>query len=263
MSIQSWIKGKIKQREVRKLEPDVDFQFKENYYGDSNIIEGFNFIYCNNYTDKYCKDTYKDIFSYISCVISLPYEAKILKDLMILLNYTLNNHNRVEEYDYIYLKILDNNIQLFLKGDLFFYRTLCNNIHNNIFTKYIRNNLFIEDNPIETPNEYLDCMLNSINCPSKNIDILFIDSNRPHENYKPVIGLSISKNEYKKEKAIIYKRDHMSLINDRYILYTQLDKLTENELNYLINEVKYGDKLIDLLHLTNNDYLDIDEIIEE
>jgi hypothetical protein len=56
MSILSYFKGKKKQREVRNLTPDKEFQFKENYYGDTNVVEGFRFIYCNNYTEKLFKD---------------------------------------------------------------------------------------------------------------------------------------------------------------------------------------------------------------
>ena len=70
MGIKSWIKGKLKQKEMRKLEPDKEFEFEENYYGDTNIIDGFNFLYCNNYTDKLCNiKEYKELtmkyFSYI------------------------------------------------------------------------------------------------------------------------------------------------------------------------------------------------------
>lgn len=41
MNIFKWIKGKKKQREVRNLIPDKDFEFKQNYYGNTNILEGF------------------------------------------------------------------------------------------------------------------------------------------------------------------------------------------------------------------------------
>ena len=267
MSILSWVKGKQKQREVRKLEPDKDFNFEKDYYGDSNIIEGFNFLFCNNYTSKYCDKEYIDIVSFISCVVVLPNEPKVIKDLMILLNH-ITNRSIYISYDYtnIHLELIEDKIHLYIKGDIEFYSLLCKKVYNNIFTKYIRNNIFtdLENNiHIETPNEYLDKMYNNIKCPSKDIDILFIEDNIPFEGYQPVIGLSISKSIYEKEKAVIAKKIESFEVNNRIIMYIQLDKLTEREINYLIENVKHGDKLINLLHQTNSNYLDIDEIIEE
>ena len=78
MSLKSWIKGKLKQREMRKLEPDKNFEFDADYYGDSNIIDGFNFIYCNNYTDKLIigNELEKDVLSFISDGIDTTHEIK-------------------------------------------------------------------------------------------------------------------------------------------------------------------------------------------
>ena len=84
MSIMSLIKGKLKQREVRKLEPDTEFKFEENYY-DTDILDGFSFIYCNNYTDKFCKSSNSNL-SFISCVISLPSELKVIADMSSFVN---------------------------------------------------------------------------------------------------------------------------------------------------------------------------------
>ena len=266
MSLKSWIKGKKKVREVRKLEPDKDFNFEKEFYGNSNIIEGFNFLFCNNYTNKYCDKKYTDIISFISCVVVLPNEPKVIKDLMILLNHITDDKLLTYDYSTIHTELIENKIHLYLKGNIVFYNVLCKEIYNNIFTKYIRNNIFtdLENNiHIETPNEYLDKMYNNIKCPSKDIDILFIEDNIPFEGYQPVIGLSISKSIYEKEKAVIAKRLDDFEVNNRIIMYIQLDKLTEREINYLIENVKHGDKLINLLHQTNSNYLDIDEIIEE
>lgn len=265
MSIKSFIKGKLKQREVKKLEPDENFEFEKEFYGESNIIEGFNFIYCNNYTDKFynSKDMDRQFLSYISCVISLPNELKIIKDLVAFSNSIFDNNIPVALFDYrrIHFKITKTNIQLYLRGDYLFYNDICKRIHNNIFTKYIRNNLFIDDIFIDTPNEYLNNMYSSITNPSKEIDILFIENNIQCESFKPVIGLSID--QYDSHIKINDKR-HFPL-NNRNIVYFEIDKLTEDELSYLINNVKYGDKLLELVHKykTNDDYSDIDEIIDE
>lgn len=265
MSILSWIKGKMKQREMRKLVPDKDFEFEEDYYGNSNIIEGFNFVYCNNYTDKLYNNAAtleKEYLSFISCVISLPAEIKVINDLVNFVNELYEykyRYSNVFLYKNIYIKMNSKNIQLFLRGDLLFYKNLCDKIHNNIFTKYIRNNIFPNGSAIETPNEYLDKLYNSITNPYKDIDILFIEDNVLCKEFKPVIGLSV--NQKYKDKINKFSFP----LNNRYIIYLQLDELNDNELSYLIENVKHGDKLIDLLHKhnTDNDYLDIDEVIEE
>lgn len=268
MGLKSFIKGKLKQREVRKLEPDTDFEFEMNYYGKSNIIEGFNFIYCNNYTEDFSNSTEVDrtLLSFISCVVSLPTEQKVLKDLSDFINHILNNSTPISlmEYNNFYVSIGLDNTQLFLRGDYLFYNNICKNIHNNIFTKYIRNNIFPDETFIETPNEYLDNMYNSINCPSKEVDILFIENRVQCEGFKPVIGLSINKNINNSPINLNAKgRSIPYPINNRMIIYAEIDRFTDEEISYLIDNVKHGDKLIDLLHTTNNDYSDIDEIIEE
>jgi hypothetical protein len=220
MSILSWIKGKKKQREMRKLKPDENFEFEKEYYGDTNILEGFNFIYCNNYTDKFCNinSAYKEELSFISCVISLPTELKTLKDLEIFVNNLFAykyNSNRAFNYNNIYIELGLKEVKLFLRGNLLFYSTICKNIYNNIFTKYIRNNLFPNEFPIETPNEFLDKMYNSINYPSKDIDILFIEDKLLCKNFKPVIGLSI--NPQAKNMQI---RDKFGIpVDKRFITY--------------------------------------------
>ena len=265
MSIKSWIKGKMKQREMRKLEPDKNFEFEENYYGEANIIEGFSFIYCNNYTDKFnstsLADLEKGCLSFISCVISLPAEIKVIIDLVSFMN---NVHeykfSSVLKYKNIYIKMNTKNIQLFLRGDLNFYKNLCDKIRNNIFTKYIRNNIFPNGMSIETPNEYLDKIYNSITNPYKDIDILFIEDNVLCKEFKPIIGLSVNKKYEDKIDKVSWTTS-----NNRIIIYLQIDELSDNEISYLIENVKHGDKLINLFHkhLTDNDYLDIDEVIEE
>ena len=256
MSIKSWIKGKMKQREMRKLKPDKDFEFEENYYGEANIIEGFSFIYCNNYTDKFNSTTLADLekgcLSFISCVISLPAEIKVIIDLVSFMN---NVHeykfSSVLKYKNIYIKMNTKNIQLFLRGDLNFYKNLCDKIRNNIFPNGMS---------IETPNEYLDKIYNSITNPCIDIDILFIEDNVLCKEFKPIIGLSVNKKYEDKIDKVSWTTS-----NNRIIIYLQIDELSDNEISYLIENVKHGDKLINLFHkhLTDNDYLDIDEVIEE
>ena len=264
MSIKSWIKGKLKQREMRKLEPDKNFEFEENYYGESNIIEGFNFVYCNNYTDKLNTSTdelEKEILSFISCVILLPAEIKVINDLINFMNDIYEyKFSSILNYKNIFIKMNTKNIQLFLRGDIFFYKNICDKIHNNIFTKYIRNNIFPDGLTIETPNEYLNSLYISINNPCKDIDILFIEDNILCDEFKPVIGLSVNKKYNDKINKVSWTSS-----NNRIIIYLQINELTDNEISYLIENVKHGDKLINLLHkhITDNDYLDIDEVIEE
>jgi hypothetical protein len=249
---------------MRKLEPDKDFEFEENYYGESNIIEGFNFIYCNNYTDKLnssLDDLEKECLSFISCVISLPAEIKVINDLVNFMNTVYEyKFSSIFKYKNIYIKMNPKNIQLFLRGDINFYKSLCDKIHNNIFTKYIRNNIFPNEMSIETPNEYLDKLYNSITNPCKDIDILFIEDNILCEEFKPVIGLSVNQKYSDKINRISWTAS-----NKRIVIYLQINELSDNEVSYLIENVKHGDKLIELLHkhLTDNDYLDIDEVIEE
>ena len=264
MSIISFVKGKLKQREVRKLVPDENFEFDKVFYGDTNIIDGFNFIYCNNYTDKFIKSsTNKECLSFISCVISLPAEIKTFIDLGNFVNGYIeieDTYHPIFKYRNIYIVMGTDKIQLYLRGDIQYYNYLCENIHNNIFTRYIRNNIFVDGVYIETPNEYLDKMYNSINYPNKEMDILFIEDNTLCKEFSPVIGLSLSN---KNNKFDSYIKDNNFIIeNNRVIIYKEIDKLSDEEIYYLVNNVKYGDKLLDLLH-DNNEYSDIDEIIEE
>ena len=264
MSLLSFIKGKLKQREVRKLEPEEDFKFEENYYGDINIIDGFNFVYCNNYTTKLYenKEVTLNCLSFISCVISLPSELKVIGDLEFFINNTREEFS-LFRYNNINISINKDRIQLFLRGDIKFYEFICKNIHNNIFTKYIRNNILLEDTPIDTPNEYLNNIYTSINHPSKEVDILFIEDNIQCKGFKPVIGLSVKSNLLK--SPINFSNKTRITLNNRDITYCQIDKLDSDELNYLLTNVKHGDKLLKLVHtyITNNDYSNIDEIIEE
>ena len=264
MSIKSFIKGKLKQIEIRKLKPDENFEFEKELYGETNIIEGFNFVYCNNYTDTYCNygDEYKHQLSFISCVISLPTESKTLKDLGDIINSKLiYNYTQIFKYNNIYIDLGLKEIKLYLRGDILFYTNICNNIHNNIFTKYIRNNIFPNESIIETPNEFLNTMYNSINNPSKEVDILFIENNILCDNFTPVIGLSIKEDS----NNILRTNNSGIIVNKRFITYVEINRLSSEQLSYLINEVRHGDKLLELVHkyVPNNDYSDIDEIIEE
>lgn len=267
MSILSWLKGKKKQRNMRKLEPDKDFEFKEDYYGivNEDDIYNFNFIYCNNYTDKLYPSLHKDILSFISCKITVPNTAKVFKDIINFMNYYINEDlsdinafkykNFHIEHDYNYTNI-------YLRGDLSFYREICDNIHNNIISKYIRNNIFPDHIAIETPNEFLDNIYNSIKYPSKPIDILFIENVTNWNYFKPVIGLSI-----KDDGNYNIPTQCITLsINNRNIVYIEIDKIPKKDLEYLIENVKHGNKLLELVHKSiGNDsiYSDIDEIIEE
>lgn len=262
MSIISLVKGKLKQREVRKLEPDKDFNFDENYYA-TDILDGFNFIYCNNYTNKFCSNNNLKL-SFISCVISLPSELKVIANLSNIINEVFNSkdYHSYFEYNNLYVVLGLDRVQLFLRGDINFYRNICDNIHNNIFTKYIRNNIFPNELNIETPNEYLDNMYNSINCPTKELDILFIEDKVLCKGFNPVIGLSISNKNNKFDSYI--KDKNVILENNRCIIYKELNTLSDEEVEYLVNNVKHGDKLLELLHKgIDNEYdYSIDEIIE-
>ena len=259
MGLISWIKGKMKQREVRKLEPDEDFSFEENYYG-TEILEGFKFLYCNNYTHKlYDQEQFE--LTFISCVISLPKTVKNMEDLIVFLTnyYDRKLYQSFFDYKHIMLKMIDNKINLYLRGDILFYSGLCDIIHNNIITKYIRNNIFPDGLPIGVPNEYLNNLYNSINHPSKETDILFIEDNYPR-GLSPIIGLSLSP----KSKMSITDYKYLEC-NGRHIFYIEIGKLLKSDLIYLMNEVKYCNLLKDIVHkyIDEDDIdSDIDEIIE-
>ena len=156
-------------------------------------------------------------------------------------------------------------INIFFRGNINYYIILCSYIHNNIITKYIRNNLFPNELNINCPNEYLNNVYNSITYPCKEIDILFIEDNIISNffKYKPVIGLSIDKNC---DKINIENKNYM-YYNDRIIIYCDITKLSNNELQYIINNVNYGNKILNLIHtsITEDNInidLDIDEIIK-
>lgn len=265
----SWVKGKIKQREIRKREPNKDFQFEENYYGNTDIIDGFKFIYCNNYTkDLFDSKQYKfNHLEYISCVVSINNSEKSLKDLFEFHNIYIENILEPYMINLTYRKIYFeyglNSCKIFLRGDLLFYMNLCDKIHNNIITRYIRNNIFPNEIPIETPNEFLQNKYNSINCPSKEIDILFIEDEF-FNKFNPVVGLSISKNY--KDISKYFNINSLYSINDRYIIYTEINKLDNDFLNHVILNVNHGEKLFNISHQSiknNTEDSDVDEIIEE
>lgn len=267
MSLLSWLKGKKKQRQMRKLEPDKDFEFKEDYYGITNEdnIYNFKFVYCNNYTDKLYKLLFKDHLSFISCKITLPNTEKVLRDITKFMNYYINSDlsdTITFKYKNFYLEIDYNYINIYLRGDLSFYVEIRDNIHNNIITKFIVNNIFPDFIAIETPNEFLGNIYNSINCPSKPIDILFIEDSIECKHFKPVIGLSIKDDD----KYNIPKECQVLSLNNRNIIYIEIDKLSNSELDYIVNNVNHGNKLLELVHkdIGNDDIdSDIDEIIEE
>ena len=267
MSIISWLKGKKKQRDMRKLEPDKNFEFKEDYYGitDEDNIYNFKFIYCNNYTDKLYQSLFKDNLSFISCKITLPNKEKALRDITKFMNYYINSDlSDINTFKYknFYIEMEYNYINIYLRGDLSFYREICDNIHNNIITKFILNNIFPDYIAIETPNEFLDNIYNSINCPSKPIDILFIEDIIECKYFKSVIGLSIKDDD----KYNIPTQCQTLSLNNRYIVYIEIDKIPNSDLQYITDNVKYGNKLLELVHKgigNNNIDSDIDEIIEE
>lgn len=263
----SWFKGKKKQKELQNIEPDKNFTFEENYYGKIEIIEGFQFIYCNNYNKIFYED--KNNISFISCIVSLPKNDKTIKDLINFINLYINliqnklNNIKLNNYNNINININNEKINIFLRGNMNYYIILCSYIYNNIITKYIRNNLFPNELNIDCPNEYLNNIYNSITYPCKEIDILFIENNILCKDFNPVIGLSIDKNCNKiniEDKNYIY-------YNNRIIIYCSIDKLSDEELQYITNNINYGNKLLDLIHIgITEDYvnidLDIDEIIE-
>lgn len=263
MNILKWIKGKKKQIENRKLTPNEDFEFEKDYFGEIDIIDGFKIIYCNNYTDKLYNSN-KNILSFISSVVSLPKTEKILENLINFINiYYRNNLSDFNafRYDNIFIEIKQSKINIYLRGDLGFYRKICDNIHNNIITKYIRNNLFPNELSIDTPNEFLDNMYNSITYPNKEIDILFIEDKFLCNDLNPIIGLSINHNS----NNIDLNNKYGFIINNRFITYCEINSLSENELNYIINNVTHGNNLLNILHkdIEQDDInTDIDEIIE-
>lgn len=267
MNIIKWIKGKIKQKEVQNLEPDKDFIYDRNYYGDINITESFKFTYMNNYTDKYYEG-YHQLTSFLSFTITLKNNIKTILDLINLMNTIIDvkDINRLN-YKFISYDINKDSIILYLRGDIKLFDSICSRLYNNIITKYIRNNLFVngifKDNGyIETPNEYLDNMINSIKNPDKEIDILFIEDNLPTNKLSPVIGLSINKSCDK-----ISLKDKTPLdLNNRNILYCDLENLSYTEIEYLRNNITYGNKIPKYVHnsitIDGIDLNDVDEIIE-
>ena len=268
MNIIKLIKGIIKKKEMQKLEPDEKFEYDRDYYGEITIIEGFKFTYMNNFTDKFCNKVYKQIISFISCTITLKNNTKTLLDLIKLMNKIIQSNINNLNYNIIDYEITKDNIIIYLRGNLDFYYCISNYLFNNIITKYIRNNMLaIEPDPlvfmeIETSNEYLENMYNSINNPDKEIDILFIEENIESNKYSPVIGLSIDKNCNK----LSLENKNIVVINNRNILYCELNRFTDSELDYLRNNVLYGNKIPTYIH--NNitvdeiDFGDVDEIIE-
>lgn len=268
MGIIKFFKGLKTKSELKKLKPDDNFEFEKEYFGDISILEGFKYIYSNNFTDKLYIE-HKDILSLITCEIILPKTNKSLLDTIKLLNYMSNRIcNKEKELlsNYIHCQVNSDynkqQIQIFLRGSIKFYSSLLE-LHNNIITKYIRNNLFPDDISIETPNEFLNNLYNSINYPNKEIDILFIEDNKDCV-LSPIIGLSINKDS----KIIdIEKYDRYGvIINNRFILYLQLNNILEKDLTYIIENVEHSEKLNELIHkdINNSEYLDedIDEIIE-
>lgn len=259
------IKRKI---ENFRTKPDENFEFEQDYFGKVDVLEGFNFLYCNNYTDKLYNSN-KAQLSFISCVITLPKQPKTMIDLIIFFNMYLNNESicmtNLYRYKNIYVDINHNSkhsqIKIYLRGDLSFYKELCNTIHNNIITKYIRNNIFPNELSIDTPNEFLDNIYNSITNPCKEVDILFIEENTCSQ-FSPVVGLSIKTNK----DYIDLKNKFVIELNNRYITYCEIDKFSEEDLEYLATNVKHGNKILNILHnnITNNDFSeDMDEIIED
>lgn len=260
MSIISWFKGKLKQREIRNLKPDKDFKFDKYAYGDANIMEGFRFIYCNNFTNQlYEKDL--DKLAFISCVIEIPTSIKALIDLVNFFK-EINSNNKInldKNYTNIQTDITETYIKLYLRGNVIFYKALCYYINNNIFTNYINKNIFINNiTNIITPNEFLNSNYGTINHPCKSIDVLFIEDKKECYTFNRVIGLSLSEKGYEElhltEDNVIYKDDN----HQRYIVYIELDNIAEDEQYYIINNAYSGNELIK--YKQNNN--DIDEIIE-
>ena len=267
MGLSKWIKGIKRRIENAKIKPDENFEFEKEYFGNTDTIEGFKFIYCNNYTEKLYSSN-KSQLSFLSCVITLPRTEKVLDDLIKFTNLYL--HNEIADYntfkyDHLFIQMRQKLVYIYLRGDLLFYKEICNSIHNNIITKYIRNNIFPNELSINTPNEFLDNIYNSITNPNKEIDILFIEDNMECNEFDPVIGLSLY------EKCDKIKLDNKNklciMLNRRFITYCKLSSLSEDELEYIINNVNHGNKLLKLLHkdiiIKDDDYSYIDEIIEE
>ena len=267
MKFLNWIKGVLKKREVSKLEPNKDFQFDEYFYFDNEteVKENFSFIYCNNYTDKFIDNEEEQLkYSFIHIMIQLPKTNKVLEDLINFTNiYYTKIYSDSVDYDTIITEITDSLVIINLRGNLLSYKEICDKIHNNIITKYIRNNLFPNELPIITPNQFLGNIYNSINYPSKEVDILFIEDKVFANKFSNVIGLSISRGKGIKNFNIDNKK--YKIQNNRIIIYTEINRLSKEELDYLINNVKYGNKLLDIIHQSIDDDIDsdIDEIIEE
>lgn len=270
MKLLSYIKGLLKKREVSKLKPDINFEFDDyTYFDENNIEEKFEIIYSNNYTDNYCKDMQLEL-SYISSVITLSKTEKTLEDLVTFINTYHNiDLDGVKKFTYnsIHIEIIDELIKIHLRGNLLFYSAICEVIHNNIITKLIRNTIIPNGRLITTPDRFMNNMYNSINYPNKDIDILFIEENNPKQ-LNPVIGLSVSKSctEIDSYYKLINVGKQYYTINNRNIVYTEVNNLSEKDLDYIINNVKHGNKLLDIIHKDNIEddiNLDIDEIIED
>lgn len=263
MNIISWIKGKKKKREVSKYKKDEDFEFEMKYYGETDLLLGFNFIYCNNYNKIY-DNTNKNELSFISCSIILPYNDKNILDLTQFMNifYIIETPRLSSDYNNIHIEIEDNKLILFLRGNINLYKEICDNIHNNIITRFIRNSIFPDESIIDCPNEFLNNIYNSINHPCKPVDILFIEDKVICRDFQPVIGISINKNM--SDELIDLENKETIRFEDRLITYCSIDKLSEGDINYLLNNTRDGNKLLNIIHTSINDDidLDVDEIIE-
>lgn len=259
MKILKWLKGIKKKREVMKREPNKDFEFDELNY-DMEILNGFNFLYCNDYTENLYKTNFniRKNLALMTCKITVSQTTKSLLDLLFIISLNFINKKTNLTYDNIYIEYKEKNVILYLRGDIDFYSNLCET-HNNIITRFIRNNIFPNGEIIETPNEFLNNIFNSINYPNKILDILFIENNL-NNPFKPVVGLSFSKAyDSDLDKYFPEIESNIYMHNNRYILYIQYDKIPEELLNYIILNVNHGEKLFNLLHQDIED--DIDEYI--
>ena len=64
-------------------------------------------------------------------------------------------------------------------------------------------------------------------------------------------------NRIKLDNKVVYD------INNRNILYCSLDNLTEDEINYIKNTARHGNKLPEHVHININTNIDFDDDVDE
>ena len=120
-----------------------DIDWKDTDYGDIGP-DKFEVIYCNNYKE-ICNSN-KDLEYELSCIefkITLDKKESILINLIQLLSLDIEKFTL---YKNIYIKENIHTFELILKGNINYYKDICNRLPHNIITKYIKSYLFPNKN---------------------------------------------------------------------------------------------------------------------